>query len=209
MTSLGVLGAGGQAREIADFSPFPVAYFAVNSAHVPPSRMVAGIRVIDLGSPADVDATVPVVAGVGPPGLRRRLVGQWRGRFTSVVSPLAYVARSARIDQGTIVAPSAVLMSSVHVSAHCLINAGATIGHDTVLGEYATVSPGASIGGMSRIGAGVFIGIGATVSHRVTIGEGTVVGAGAVVVHDLEADSVYAGVPARRLGPGGGWLDHL
>jgi hypothetical protein len=45
----------------------------------------------------------------------------------------------------------------------------------------------------------VFIGHGAIVLPGATIGPNAIVAAGAVVTSDVEANSVYAGVPARRI----------
>ena len=43
---------------------------------------------------------------------------------------------------------------------------------------------------------GVWIGFGATILHGVTIGKGAVVAAGSVVTKNVDAYSLYAGVPA-------------
>ena len=50
-----------------------------------------------------------------------------------------------------------------------------------------------------HIGDNVWIGTGATILPGVTIGNGVVVGAGAVVRADCEANTLYAGVPARAI----------
>ena len=44
-----------------------------------------------------------------------------------------------------------------------------------------------------------YIGERVTILRGVTIGENTIVGAGAVVTKNCEANSVYAGVPAKRI----------
>lgn len=46
---------------------------------------------------------------------------------------------------------------------------------------------------------GADIGIGSIILPGVTIGEGAIIGAGAVVAMDVEAYTVYAGVPAKFL----------
>lgn len=51
-----------------------------------------------------------------------------------------------------------------------------------------------------RIGDHVFIGANATILMGVTIGDRAVVGAGAVVTANVAANSIVAGVPARRIG---------
>lgn len=45
----------------------------------------------------------------------------------------------------------------------------------------------------------VFIGANTTILPGVTIGENAIIGAGSVVSKDVEANSVYAGVPAKRI----------
>lgn len=48
-----------------------------------------------------------------------------------------------------------------------------------------------------NIGDGCWIGAGSTILGGVTIGKGTIIGAGSVVNKDCEANSLYAGVPAK------------
>lgn len=49
------------------------------------------------------------------------------------------------------------------------------------------------------IGNNVFIGMNAIITRGVTIGDNVVIGAGSVVTKDCEANSVYAGVPAKKI----------
>ena len=48
-----------------------------------------------------------------------------------------------------------------------------------------------------RVGDGAWLGARVTILPGVTVGAGAVVAAGAVVVQDVQANAVYAGVPAR------------
>jgi acetyltransferase-like isoleucine patch superfamily enzyme len=50
------------------------------------------------------------------------------------------------------------------------------------------------------IGDDVWVGYGAIILSGVTIGEGSIIAAGSLVTKDVEPYSVYAGVPARRMG---------
>ena len=45
----------------------------------------------------------------------------------------------------------------------------------------------------------VFIGEGVKVMKGVTIGRGSVIGSGSVVVNDIDPNSIYAGVPAKKI----------
>jgi len=50
-----------------------------------------------------------------------------------------------------------------------------------------------------HIGNNVFIGMNSVITCGVTVGDNVIIGAGSVVTKDCERDSVYAGVPAKRL----------
>jgi phosphonate metabolism protein (transferase hexapeptide repeat family) len=52
-----------------------------------------------------------------------------------------------------------------------------------------------------KIGHDVWIGHGVTIMPGITIGNGAVIGSGAVVTKDVEAYSIWAGVPAKPIRP--------
>lgn len=52
-----------------------------------------------------------------------------------------------------------------------------------------------------RIGDGVWIAANAVILPGVTINKNSIIAAGAVVTGDVEANSVYAGIPARKIKP--------
>ena len=51
------------------------------------------------------------------------------------------------------------------------------------------------------IGDDVWVGYRAIIMSGVTIGAGSIIAAGSVVTKDVEPMSIYAGVPARKMGP--------
>lgn len=108
--------------------------------------------------------------------------------------------------------------TSVVTGRSCFVNNQAYFDAGPIsLGEKVTVGPRAmfitadhSIGeadhragdGAHRgitVGDGAWIGAGAIVLPGITVGAGCIIGAGAVVTSDCLPDSVYAGVPARKL----------
>jgi len=203
---IGLLGAGRQAREIASYLPpgTPV-FWAVSPDY------------LDASTPDQVDTTCPspaernawVVGAVGTPAVRRDLVAEWPGdRFTTVISPAAYVDPSCKIGAGSVIAPGAILTVDVVIGEHCYVNIGATLSHDVRLGSYVTIGPGAHLAGKVRVGDGAFVGVGASISNDVTLSSGVVVGAGATVLDDvLTPNAVVAGVPASVVKIRDGWLD--
>lgn len=51
-----------------------------------------------------------------------------------------------------------------------------------------------------KVGNGCWIGANAVILPGVTVGDGCIIAAGAVVRNDCDPNSLYAGVPARRIG---------
>jgi len=80
----------------------------------------------------------------------------------------------------------ATMFSAQKIGAYCWINQQVTIGY-----KDDTASP--------VIGNNVTITCGAKVLGPITIGDNVVIGANAVVVKDLPPDSVWGGVPAKRI----------
>lgn len=52
---------------------------------------------------------------------------------------------------------------------------------------------------MIKVGRGSWIGANSTILPGVTIGEGCIIGAGSVVVGNCDSNSLYAGVPAKKI----------
>lgn len=205
---VGLLGAGGQAREIRSYlAPGTATFYAVTSRFLATGQA----DLVDISCPPDSCRDAVVVGAVGAPGLRRDLLAAWPGnRFTTVVSSGAHVDPQCTIDVGCVIAPGVVITTDVTIGAHCHLNIGATISHDTQLGSFVTVCPGAHIAGNVTIGDGVFVGIGANISHGVTVAPGVTIGAGATVLSDITTEcAVVVGVPARVVKISEGWLNAL
>jgi sugar O-acyltransferase (sialic acid O-acetyltransferase NeuD family) len=207
VTEVGLLGAGSHAREVAECAhPARVAFFAVEREYLNPARS----ELVDIDTADSAYLTLSVVAAVGAPGLRRRLVTRWGGTaYARAVSSHAWVSPSATLEDGVVILAGAAVSAGVHVGGHAVVNLGATISHDSRLGAFATLSPGAHVAGGCVLGQGVFLGVGAVVSNGVSIADGVVVGAGAVVLTDLDELGTYVGIPARKVRERTAWLDSL
>lgn len=109
----------------------------------------------------------------------------------------------------------------VHIASHVSVIGGGQL----EIGDYAVVATGARlltatdtfhhgarmsthlpdelrhvVEGPITIGRDAFVGANAVVFPGVTLGEGAVAGAGSVVTKDLDAWTVYVGIPARPVG---------
>ncbi|WP_104082402.1 acetyltransferase [Cryobacterium sp. Y11] len=204
--AFGLLGNGGQAREVSEFTPREIEFYAVSSKYLIPGR----------GDIIDINTTIrsyldrPVIAAVGAPGARRLVVDAWGGKtYGTVIAPEAWVAASAGIGLGSVIAPGSVVTAATTIHQHVLVNVSASVSHDCDVASFVTISPGVRIAGNCRIGAGSFLGIGAVVSHGLQVAEGTVLGAGAVLMQDTVPGGVYVGVPARYVRTIDGWLHEI
>jgi galactoside O-acetyltransferase len=126
------------------------------------------------------------------------------------------------IDDFTYISTALQLTAHVHVSAGCKIIGGrsATVSMD----EYSTLAPNVVlaagsddyVGGIAtplvprevkgdveigdiHIGRHSIVGAGSVVMPNIRFGDGAAVGALSLVKDDLEAWTLYAGIPARRL----------
>lgn len=203
---IGILGAGGQANETLSYDKErELAFMAVNTEYITQEHH------IDVDNPDKNQVEVPVIAAVGAPALRRKMVENWEGdKYTSVISDQAYLDSSLEIGVGCLVGPRAVITTDVNIGDHVLVNVAATISHNCIIEDYVTISPGAHLGGNVTVGRGAFIGIGAVISNDIKIAEGVVVGAGAVLISDADVvNGVYVGVPAKLIKINEGWLDAI
>jgi sugar O-acyltransferase (sialic acid O-acetyltransferase NeuD family) len=104
----------------------------------------------------------------------------------SIISPLAYVSRHAKIAKGTIVMHQALVNANALVGSNCILNTRCLVEHDAVIGDHAHVSTGAVINGNAKVGKHSFVGSGATVIHGITLPEGSFVRAGQLVASDKD-----------------------
>ncbi|MBK5237595.1 MAG: hypothetical protein JJE28_00600 [Actinomycetales bacterium] len=200
---IGLLGNGGQAREIEGFLGIDTIIFkAVSPKFLDPGNA----KIIDINSRETDHLDTAVLAVVGSPGLRRDLVSLWAGnRYTNLfISPFVSLSRED-LGSGIFIAEAAVITSGVHLGNHVHINISATVSHDVFLADYVTIGPGAHIGGGVSIDEGSFVGIGAIVKHQIKICSGALIGAGAVVVHDITESGTYVGNPARLISARQSW----
>ena len=144
---------------------------------------------------------------------------QFDGGVTAVGGGTLRLGERCRLGQGvlfdTAESGAITLGSRVRVNVGTVIagSLAVTIGDDTLIGEYVSIRD-ANHGLASRtlirtqsperapirIGKDVWIGRGCCILKGVTIGDGAVVGANSVVTGDLEAGSIHAGAPARKVG---------
>lgn len=123
------------------------------------------------------------------------------GGFTpTLIHPSAIISPSAEIGIGVYIQANAYIWTKVKIDDFCIISPGVVIDHHSTVGKACLVSTLSGIGASISIGEKVFIGMGCTIVTGVNnVGENSIIGAGAVVLNDTDKNSVYAGVPAKKI----------
>jgi len=111
----------------------------------------------------------------------------------SITWPGLEIGRNSFVFEGTVVQPFA------RIGSNTIVRSAVHISHHVEIEDDCFISAGVCFGGGAKVRPRAFIGLNATIRDSIEIAEGCVVGAGSVVMADTEPDSVYAGVPARKL----------
>jgi sugar O-acyltransferase (sialic acid O-acetyltransferase NeuD family) len=139
---------------------------------------------------------------IGDNNARAKLFETLKGRGglpRTVIHPVATIAPSAVIGDGTFVAARAVVAPAAVVGEGVIVNHGAIVDHECLIGYFCHVAPGATLAGNVRLGERVLVGAGANILPGINIGDAAIIGAGAVVTADVPPGTTYVGVPARQI----------
>lgn len=210
-TNIFIYGCGGLGREVVELiecinnknNQWKICGFIDDNESMEGST-IGGYEVFSLNKVEDLfskDDTKIVVA-IGDPKIKKMLVQkveQIGFKFATLIHPLAYISRSAKIGEGCIVKSGCSISTGTIIKNHVLINLGCTIGHDVLINDYVTLSLGCNISGTVTIEKSVFIGSGANVRDELNIGENSIIGIGSTVVKDIRHNVVAYGNPAREI----------
>jgi len=112
------------------------------------------------------------------------------GKFPVIISPLAYVSKHAKIEEGTIVMHYALVNAGATIGKNCTINTRALIEHDACIGDHCHIATASVINGGAKIGQGTFFGSNAVIKEYVEIGENAVIGCGEKIIKNIPPSSL-------------------
>ncbi|WP_025698206.1 acetyltransferase [Paenibacillus forsythiae] len=205
MNNIVIFGAGGHAKAVVDAVEREGRYriFGLLDSHKASGSDIYGYRV--LGNEQYIAEHREEIKGciiaIGDNWTRALIAARIALRypdlpFVTAVHPGAWIARGAKLGQGTVVMAGAVVNSDTLIGEHCILYPKASIDHDSRIGDYVTLAPGATTGGNVTVGDYSVLSLGVSVIHSVSIGEHTVIGAGATVLSDIGGYAVAYGPPA-------------
>lgn len=132
---------------------------------------------------------------------REALFNRFKGvvPFANIIHSSCYVDSSCVLGEGLFFLPGVVLDLDVSIGDNVLINTAGSIAHHSRVESHCFLAPAVHIAGLVTIGSCSFVGIGSTVIDCIRVAPYSVIGAGSVVISDTETQSVYVGVPARKI----------
>lgn len=119
--------------------------------------------------------------------------------YETVISKNSFINLKVVIGRGTFVASGVLINFNSRIGNHCIINSSCSIDHDNFFNDFSSVGPGVITGGNVELGKKSFIGIGSVVKNKIKIMNNTIVGAMSLVNKNCTENSVYFGVPAKKI----------
>lgn len=202
-----IVGAGtyGEAMcELAEILDYSVKGF-YDEDDKKSNTMVMDVKVIDKFSNLKKDEIKGknFIVAIGNNKIRQTImekINKLGGITPTLIHPTATISPSAEIGKGVYIQANAYIWTKVKIDDYCIISPNVVICHHTSIGKACLISNVSGIGASLKIEDRVFVGMGSTIVTGINIvGKDSIVGAGAVVLKDLDENSVYAGVPAKKI----------
>lgn len=204
-----ILGAGGHGRVVLDLLNdlgCKILYFVDSNINYW-GKKVEGVHVIGPDEEVfniDVEKVYLVngVGGIKNNDKREILYNKFKSRgysFLKLVHRTSYVSNSVTIGNGSVVMAKAVIQTGCEVGENVIINNGALIDHDCIINDHSHISPGVVLSGSVVVGCKVHIGTGAVIIQNIKIEDESIIAAGAVVTKNVNARTLVAGVPAKKI----------
>lgn len=135
---------------------------------------------------ADDVSFLVTVGQIKSAGLRKKLytrLKELNANIATVVSPLAYVSKHAKIGEGSIVMHHAFVNTGALIGENCILNTKSLIEHNAIIGNHCHIATAAVVNGDARIEDESFVGSNAVVVQGAVLKTGGFVKAGERYFH--------------------------
>lgn len=210
MKRLGIFGSSGFAREVGDIAiamSYEPIYIARDKNEL---SLWSFSEEITVESEIDRYRDMAFSIGIGENAVRKKIAERFSSHleFRTLIHPDASFGHQQKAliekKRGIVVCAGARLTNNIIVGDFSVVNLNVTIGHDVVIEDFVNIAPGACISGNVHIGSECWVGTGAVInqgesSNKLKIGSRTVIGSGSVVLRPCDEDSIYVGIPAKKI----------
>lgn len=144
------------------------------------------------------------IIGIGSNFIRKKVANKINKiyknfKWITIISKNSTINGKVKIGKGSLIVSGSVINTGTNIGEHCLINTSSSIDHDNIFKNYSSTGPGVITGGNVKLGECSHLGLGSAVKHRTSIGDNTIIGAKSLVLKKCNKNSIYFGIPAKKI----------
>ncbi len=141
-----------------------------------------------------------IVIGISNPIAKRKILDKIGSNyhFPNFIASNAWISNEVIVGKGVIIYPGVSINHESEINDFVVINMNCAIGHNSIIEKCCSLAPSVSFGGFSHVESYVQIGIGSSTIQQIRIGECSIIGGQSILINNVEAYSLYTGVPAVK-----------
>ena len=200
MKPLLLIGAGGHCRSCIDVIEAEGKYRIAGIVERDGERRASILGYKVLGNDNDLPellknypSALITVGQIKSSALRKKLFLQTQKlgfELPTVISPRAYVSKTASLGIGTIVMHDALVNSGAKVGNNCILNTKSLVEHDAIVEDHCHISTASVVNGGTIIREKTFIGSNTITKEFITVGKNSFIGGGLRVVSDVQENTL-------------------
>jgi sugar O-acyltransferase (sialic acid O-acetyltransferase NeuD family) len=191
MKNLVLIGGGGHCKSCIDVIEAQNEYkiTGILDSKEKVGQIVSGYEII--GTDDDIEKYIAqdcsfliTIGQIKTPDVRIKLFNKIKslnGKLATIISPFAYVSKTAHVQEGTIIMHHALLNRDSKIGKNCIINSKALIEHDCIIEDNCHIAVGAILAGGAKVEKNSFIGANSTIVQYTNIEQNSFIKAGELV----------------------------
>ena len=124
---------------------------------------------------------------------------QQKKNIINAIHPQAFFESSVKFGKNIMLGANTYININSKINDNVIINNGCIIEHDNIIEKHTQIGPGVVTGGKVIIKENSFIGLGSKIIDHIIINKNNIIGAGSVVVKNTDENSMYLGIPAKKV----------
>ena len=143
------------------------------------------------------------IIGISENKIRKKIVQQTQNfknlKWEPIISKDVKLNGNVSIGSGTFINTGTIINTNSTIGDHCSINTRSSIDHGCVFQDYSGTGPGVILGGNVKVEELSYVGMGSIIKNGLKIGRNSIVGAGSLVLKNCEKNSIFFGLPAKKI----------